>query len=423
MRILVKNGTVIDPANNIEKQLDLYIERHHIVAVGDAPDGFKAQKEIDATGQIVCPGLIDICAHSREPGQKQKATIASETQAAASAGITTLCQPPNTDPIIDTPAVAELIRQQAEHAGFAQVHPIGALTQQLAGKQLSEMAALKDAGCVAVAHMYPMQDIQVLRRALEYAATFGLTVFLTPQEHSLSINGCAHEGSIATLLGLPGISTAAETTAVARDLALIEQIGGRAHFLNLSTSQAVQMIGRARYDGHQISCNVSAHQLHLTEMDIADFDSQCHVIPPFRTQRDREGLRAGVSKGIINCISSDHQPHEADAKNMPFCATEPGISGLETLLPLTLKLVEDGILSLKNAVARLTKGPADILGLDSGTLSIGSNADICIFDPDVEWQLNASKMQSQGHNTPFDGWHFKGKVTHTLHNGKIVFGA
>ncbi len=422
MRIAIKNGTLIDPANNIEEPLSLYIDRNKIIAVGKSPDGFTADKEIDATGKLVCPGLVDLYARSREPGQKQKATIASETKAAASAGITTLCQPPDTDPIIDTPAVAELIRQQAEQAGFACIHPVGALTQQLAGKQLSEMAALKDAGCVAVAHLYPMKNLQVLRRAMEYAATFGLTVFLTPQEHSLSASGCAHEGTIATRLGLPGIPAAAETTVVARDIALVEQIGVRAHFLNLSTSRAVQMIGRARYDGHQVSCNVSAHQLHLTEMDISEFDPYCHVIPPLRTQRDREGLRHGVSTGIVSCISSDHQPHEADAKNRPFGATEPGISGLETLLPLTLKLVEDGILSRKNAIARLTTGPANILGLDCGTLSVGSNADICIIDPEIEWKLQASKMQSQGHNTPFDGWYFKGRVIQTLHNGKIVFG-
>ena len=423
MRIVIKNGTVIDPANNIEKQLDVYIEKHHIVAVGRQPNGFKAQKEIDATNKIVCPGFIDICARSREPGQKQKATIASETKAAASAGITTLCQPPDTRPIIDTPSVAELIRQQAEHAGYANILPMGALTQGLAGKQISEMAALKEAGCVAMVQLYPVENLQVLRHSLEYAATFGLTVFLTPQEHSLYKNGCAHEGAIATRLGLPGIPAAAETTAVARDIALIEQIGVRAHFLHLSTSRAVQMIGRAQYDGHKISCDVSAHHLHLTEMDIDDFNSNCHVIPPLRTQRDREGLREGVSKGIIECICSDHQPHEADAKNKPFCATDPGISGLETLLPLTLKLVDDGVLSMKNAIARLTSGPADILGLDSGSLSVGRNADICIFDPELEWQLDASKMRSQGHNTPFNGWHFKGRVTHTLHNGRLVFGS
>ncbi len=421
MRISINNGTLVDPANNLEKPLSLHIDDNKIVAIGDAPNGFNAQKQIDASGKLVCPGLVDLCAHSREPGQKHKATIASETKAAASAGITTLCQPPNTQPIIDTPAVAELIRRQAESAGYACVHPIAALTQQLAGKQLSEMAALKEAGCIAVAHLYPIQNLQVLRRSMEYAATFGLTVFLTPQEHHLSANGCAHEGAIATSLGLPGIPAAAETTAVARDIALVEQIGVRAHFLHLSTSRAVQMIGRARYDGHQVSCSVSAHQLHLTEMDTAEFDSNCHVIPPLRTQRDREGLRHGVSTGIISCISSDHQPHEADAKNRPFCVTEPGISGLETLLPLTLKLVEDGVLSLKNAIARLTTGPANILGLDCGTLSIGSNADICIIDPNIEWQFNASEMQSLGHNTPFDGWYFKGRVTQTLYKGTIVF--
>jgi dihydroorotase len=422
MRIIIKNGLVIDPANSIEAKQDVYVEAKNIVAVGKAPAGFKAQKEIDATGRIVCPGLVDLCARMREPGQEHKTNIAAETKAAASAGITTLCHPPDTQPILDNPAVAELVRQQAEHAGFSTVLPIGALTQKLEGKQISEMASLKDAGCVAVANVYPFENINVLKHAMEYAATFDLTVFLTPMDHWLSLDGCAHAGAVSARNGFPEIPTAAETAAVARDIALIEQTGVRAHFFHLSTARAVQMIARAQYDGHPVSCDVSAHQLFLTEMDLENFNSQCHVIPPLRTQRDKEGLRAGVGKGTVSAICSDHQPHEPDAKELPFCATEPGISALETLLPLTLKLVEEENITLSQAIERLTVGPAKILGINAGTLSVGARADVCIFDPEAMWQLTDSQMVSLGHNTPFKDWYFKGRVTHTIHHGRLVYG-
>ena len=421
MRILIKNGLVIDPANNIHSQENIYIEAGRIVALGSKPDGFKPQKEIDASDKIVCPGLVDLCARMREPGHEQKADITSETKAAAASGITTLCHPPDTQPIIDTPAVAELIYRQSQQAGYATVLPIGALTKQLNGQELSEMATLQDAGCIGVANIRPINDTNVLRRALEYAATFNITVFLTPQDAWLAQDGCAHDGPVATQLGLPGIPASAETSVVAKVIALVEEIGVRVHFLHLSTARAAQMIGRAQYDGHKISCDVCAHQLFLTEMDLDDYNSNCHVIPPLRSQRDKEGLRETLSKNIISCITSDHQPHEADAKNMPFGATEPGISSLETLLPLTLKLVEEGVVSLPKAIARLTSGPAKVLGLDSGTLTCGEQADICIFDPEKIWTFKHKDIVSRGHNTPFIDWQFKGKVTHTLHTGRIVY--
>lgn len=420
MRILIKNGLLLDPASKLEAVKDLAVDGGRILALGEAPAGFSPQQEIDASGLIVCPGLIDLCARMREPGAEHKATIASETRAAASAGITTLCHPPDTNPVIDTPAVAELIQQQAREAGYATVLPVGALTKQLEGTQLSEMAALKDAGCIAVANIRPVTNTQVLRQALQYASTHDMTVFLTPVDTWLS-QGCAHEGAVATRLGLPAIPAAAETAAVARALALIEDTGVRAHFMHLSTARAAQMIGRCQYDGHQVSCDTAAHQLFLTEMDISTFNPNCHVLPPLRSQRDRDGLRHAVSKGIINSLCSDHQPHEPDAKQMPFGDTEPGISALETLLPLTLKLVEEGVLPLSQAIARLTLGPARILGLDTGTLAPGTPADLCLFDPEALWQLDTASMHSRGTNTPFDGWQFKGRVHYTLHNGRIVF--
>jgi len=421
MRIKITGGRVIDPANAIDDQLDIFIEDGKIIAVGSECPGFQSDEEIDASDLWVLPGLVDLAAHMREPGEEHKATIESETRAAASAGITTLCCPPDTSPIIDTPAVAELIQKRAEQAGYAHVLPVGALTKQLKGEQLSEMASLKEAGCVALHNVKPLANTQVQRLAMEYAETHGITVFITPEDRWLRNQGCAHEGRVSTRLGLPGIPEAAETAAVARDLSLIEQLGVKAHFCRLSTARAARMVARAQYDGLPVTADVSAHQLHLTEMDISDYDSNCHVIPPLRTQRDREGLRTGITQGVIQAICSDHQPHEADAKLAPFCSTRPGMSTLETLLPLSLRLIEEENLPVMEAIRRVTSGPANILNLETGTLGCGKQADICLLDPNSYWQLSADTMFSQGHNTPFLNWEFKGQVKRTLLAGKTVF--
>jgi len=420
--IRISGGRVIDPANEIDALLDVYVAAGEIAALGSAPDGFTDAVEIDASGCIVCPGLIDLSARIREPGQEHKATIASESLAAAGGGITTLCCPPDTDPVIDTPAVAELIQRRAAAAGKARVVTLGALTRGLQGEQLSEMAALGRAGCVGVGNgLQPLANTLVERRAMEYAASFDLTVFLYPNDHWLSAFGCVHEGKVATRLGLPGIPAAAEVAAVARDLALVEQTGVRAHLCRLTTAKAVGMVARAQFDGLRVSADVAIPYLYLSEMDIDDFNSQCHVIPPLRTIEDRERLRAGVCRGTLAAICSDHQPHEPDAKLGLFPSTEPGISGLDTLLPLGLRLVDENLMELGALIHRLTAGPADILGLPYGTLSAGAAADICIFDPDATWQLDAAAMKSHGHNTPFLGWEMKGRVTHTLLSGRLVY--
>lgn len=421
MRIHISRGRLIDPANRIDAEQDLFIADGRIAAIGTAPDGFRADTLIDAGGRIVCPGLIDLRAQLREPGQEHKATIASETRAAAAAGITTLCCPPDTQPPIDTPAVAGLIRRRARAAGMARVIPIGALTQDLDGERLSEMAALKQAGCLGVGNGYrPLRNHLVLSRAMEYAATFGLTVFINPQDHALANDGRAHQGAVATRLGLAGIPGAAETVAVASVLALVDQIGARVHFSLLSTARAAQMIARAQHDGLPVSADVSAHHLHLTENDVLDFDSQCRVHPPLRSLRDRDGLRQWLARGAIAAICSDHQPHEADAKLRPFTETEPGISALETLLPLALRLVDDGVLDLGAAIARLSWHPARILGIQAGQLGVGCQADVCIFDPEARWVADDATLLSRGHNTPFFGWEMKGRVTHTLLSGRLV---
>jgi dihydroorotase len=423
MGIVIQGGRILDPASDLDADKDLYIDSTgFITGIGKAPAGFEATRRIDARGQIVCPGLIDLRARLREPGLEYKATMESETRAAVAAGITTLCCPPDTWPVVDTPAMAQMIQSRAWRFGLAFVHPLGALTQGLEGKLLTDMAALEEAGCVGVSNaLEPITDTLVLRRAMEYAATFDLTVYLHAEDPWLRNSGCVHEGEVGTRLGLPGIPEAAETVALARDLALIEQTGVRAHFCNLSSARAVAMLAEAQKQGLPVTADVTAHHLHLTEHDIGFFNTQCHVRPPLRGLRDRDALRAALQSGVISAICSDHQPHEPDAKLAPFAESEPGISGLETLLPLTLKLVEEKLLTLNEAIALLTVKPAEILGVECGSLSVGATADICIFDPKANWLLSTDKFVSRGRNSPFLGWEFTGRVTHTLVGGEVVF--
>ena len=415
------NGRVIDPHNQIDLVMDVHIQQGQIVALGDAPEDFTAEQTIDASNQVVCPGLIDLRVRLREPGYETKGTIASETRAAAAGGVTSLCCPPDTDPIIDNAAMVKLIRLKAETEGVARVYTLSAMTQQLKGEKLSEMRELKDAGCVGTTNaLHPVTNTLVMRRALEYASSHDITVFIQAFDPWLG-NGCAHEGSVSTRLGLAGIPECAETIAIARDLQLIELTGARAHFCQLSSARAVKLIHDAQAAGLPVTADVTAHHLHLTEMDIGFFDSNCHVIPPLRTQRDMNTLRQGLKAGTISTIVSDHQPHDSDAKLAPFAETDAGISGIETLLPLTLKMMEELDMSLSDIISRLTVQPAKILNIPEGTLSIGSDADICIFDPEHYWRVDRERFLSRGKNTPFHGWELKGKVNHTIKSGVIVY--
>jgi len=419
--ISILNGRVIDPANNIDQIINVHIEHGKIIALGETPDNFTAEQTIDAHQQIVCPGLVDLRARLREPGFENKGTIASETRAAVAGGITSLCCPPDTNPIIDNAAMVKLIRLKAQTEGIAKVYTLSALTQQLQGEKLSEMRKLKDAGCVGSTNaLHPMKNTLVMRRALEYAASHDITVFIYAFDPWLG-DGCAHEGNISIRLGLAGIPVSAETIAIARDLQLIELSGAKAHFCQLSSAKAVQLILQAQEAGLPVTADVTAHQLHLTEMDIGFFDSNCHVIPPLRTQRDQDALRQGLKSGTISCIVSDHQPHDSDAKLAPFAETEAGISGVETLLPLALKMIDEQDMNINKVIALLTCQPAKILNIPEGTLTIGSDADICIFDPECYWKVDREKLLSRGKNTPFHAWELKGKVNYTLKSGEIVF--
>ena len=420
-RLLVSNGLILDPVTQSVKTSDLYIADGVITAIDHRPDGFDADQTIDASGLIISPGVVDLCARLREPGLEFKADIDSEARAAAAAGITTLCCPPDTDPVIDEPAVVELIHRKAATAAHSRVVTLGALTRGLEGQLLSEMAALQTAGCVGVSNSRrPVANTLILRRAYAYAANSEITVFIEPDEHWLSMGGCAHDGPVATRLGLQGIPVSAETVAISRALELIHETGVKAHFGRLSSAHGVELIRRAKEQGMTITADVSAHQLFLNEMDINSFNSMCHVLPPLRSQRDMEALRQAVREGVIDAICSDHQPHEPDAKQAPFASTQPGISSLETLLPLSLRLVHEQLIPTYTAQSLLSTQPADILGMSTGVIAVNKPADLCIYDPELEWELDSTNMHSRGKNTPFEGWNFQGKVRYTIIDGTPV---
>ncbi|WP_020679301.1 dihydroorotase [Marinobacterium rhizophilum] len=421
MNIKIAGGRVIDPSQSLDKVCDLYISNGTIAALGEAPAGFAPDSTLDATGQVVCAGLIDLCAHVREPGATHKGSIAQESSAAAAGGITTLVAMPTTSPIVDTPAVAQLIQDKARATGKTRILPMGALTQSLAGEQLSPMHALASSGCIAFTNSRrPIRSSLVLMRCLEYAATHDLLVLFQAQDAELA-TGCMHDDTTSTRLGLAGIPEAAETVEVARCLMLVEQTGARAHFGQISCERSARMIMEARERGLNVSADIAIHHLLLSDSNVNGFDSNFHVIPPLRSQLDRAGLRQALLADGIQAICSDHQPHDPIAKQAPFAATEPGMAGLETLLSLSLMLVEQGLLELPQLISKLTCEPARILGIQAGTLEPGVAADICVFDPAARWTPSATTTRSGGTNTPFNGIELHGQVTHTLLGGNTVF--
>ena len=421
MKIHIKNGRLIDPKNGIDAKQDLFIAAGKIVGVGKAPEGFVANQTIDASNLVVCPGLVDLSARLREPGFEHKATLESEMQAAIVGGITSLACPPDTDPVLDEPGLVEMLKHRAKQLNQAHVYPLGALTNQLAGKEITEMCELTEAGCVGFSQAdVAIKDTQVLWRAMQYAATFGFTVWLSPEEPYLAKDGVAHDGEIAARLGLKGIPAAAETLAIASILRIAKETGAKVHLCRISTAEGVDMIRAAKKSGHAVSCDVSANHLHLTDFDIGFFDANTHLKPPVRSQRDKTALSNGLADGTIDAICSDHTPVDDDAKLYPFAEAEAGATGLELLLPLTLKWAEDNKLKLSDAVKHITQSPANILGVSAGDLSLNANADVCIFDPNQYWKIERNALVSQGKNTPFLGLELAGKVKYTLVDGHIV---
>ena len=418
MRIHIKNGRIVDPATGRDSAGDLYIADGKIAEAG------KADRVIDAKGMVVAPGFIDISARLREPGFEYKATLESEMNAAVAGGVTSIACPPDTDPVLDEPGLVDMLRRRAKALTRARVYPIGALTVKLEGERLTEMAELAEAGCVAFSQANAqLVDTQVLWRALQYAATFRLPVWLRAEDPSLAKGGVAHDGEVATRLGLPGIPPFAETIAVHTMLELIRDTGARVHFCRLSTAGAVDLMRAAKREGLPVTCDVGIHHLHLCDRDLGYFDPNCRLEPPLRSQRDRDALSRGLEEGAIDCICSDHTPVDDDGKHLPFAEAEPGATGLELLLPLTLKWGEARKLPLAKTLARITSDAARILGVAQGRLAAGAPADIAIFDPAATIRVAPENLKSQGKNTPFLGYELAGRVRYTIVAGGVVYEA
>jgi dihydroorotase len=419
MRLHIKNGRVVDPASGKEGSGDVFVVDGKISAELSKPD-----RVIDAQGLVVAPGLIDLSARLREPGYEYKATLESEMDAAVAGGVTSLACPPDTDPPLDEPGLVDMLRRRAKAFSRARVYPVGALTVKLQGEALTEMGQLTDAGCVAFSQAnVPLADTQVLWRALQYAATFGFPVWLRAEDAWLAKGGVSHDGEIATRLGLPGIPPFAETIALGAILELVRATGARVHICRLSTARAVELMRRAKDEKLPVTCDVGIHHVHLCDMDLGYFDSQCRLDPPLRSQRDRDALARAAAEGVVDCLCSDHTPVDDDGKHLPFAEAEPGATGLELLLPLTLKWGAAHKLSLPATLARITCEPARILGVASGRIAPGAPGDLAVFDPREPLRVSAETLKSQGKNTPFLGYELSGRVRYTVVAGNVVYEA
>ncbi len=424
MKLHIQNGRLIDPANGIDQLADLFIADGKVAAVGAAPGGFVADTVIDATGMVVAPGLVDLSARLREPGYEYKATLESEMQAAVQGGVTTLVCPPDTDPVLDEPGLVEMLKHRARNLDLANVHPLGALTMGLKGQALTEMAELTEAGCIGFAQAeVPILDTNVLLRALQYAKTFGYTVWLRPQDAHIGRGGVAHSGPLASRLGLSGVPVMAETIALHTIFELVRSTGARVHLCRISSAAGIELVRAAKAEGLPVTCDVGVHHLHMTDADIGFFDSNARLTPPLRTQRDRDAIRAALVDGTVDAICSDHTPVDDDEKLLPFAEASPGATGLELLLSLTLKWAEElhGSEALLRALAKITSQPARTAGLAAGQLSVGAAADVVVFDPDARWTVDGAALASQGKHTPFLGFEVTGQVRATVVGGRIAY--
>ena len=419
MRLHIKNGRIVDPASGRDGAGELFIADGKISA-----EAGKADRVIDAKGLIVAPGFIDLSARLREPGYEYKATLESEMDAAVAGGVTSLACPPDTDPPLDEPGLVDMLRRRAKALSRARVYPLGALTVKLDGQALTEMGILTDAGCVAFSQANaPLADTQVLWRALQYAATFGYPVWLRAEDAWLAKGGVSHDGEVATRLGLAGIPPFAETIALATLLELVRATRAKVHVCRLSTAGGVELMRRAKQEGLPVSCDVGIHHVHLCDMDLGYFDSQCRLEPPLRSQRDRDALSRGLAEGVVDCVCSDHTPVDEDGKHLPFAQAEPGATGLELLLPLTLKWGQAAKLGLAATLARITSEPARVLGVASGRLAPGAPADLALFDAAAPFKVAPETLKSQGKNTPFLGYELAGRVRCTIVAGNVVYEA
>ncbi len=421
MKLEIAHGRVIDPASGTDRVAAVYVDDGAIASVGQAPASWRADRVVDARGLVVAPGLIDLSARLREPGLEYKATLESEMSAAVAGGVTSLACPPDTDPPLDEPGLVEMLKHRARSLHLAHVYPVGALTVGLAGASLTEMGELAEAGCVAFSQAdATLADTEILWRAMQYAATFGHRLYLRPQDPHIGRGGIAHDGEVATRLGLAGIPTLAETIALSTLLALARDTGVRLHVCRLSSAESVAMVRAAKREGLPVTCDVAIHHVHLSDVDIGWFSSDTRLVPPLRTTRDRTALRAGLADGTIDLVCSDHAPVDDDGKQVPFGEAEPGATGLELLLPLTLKWAREDGVPLPVALSRITSEPAKVMGLAAGSLVAGAEADLCLFDPEAWWKVERGALRSQGKNTPFMGLEVPGRVRYTIVGGQVV---
>jgi dihydroorotase len=422
MKIHIKGGRLIDTAAGTEQQADVWIAAGKIVAIGAAPADFHAAKTIDASGLVVAPGLVDLSARLREPGYEYRATLKSEMAAALAGGVTSLVCPPDTDPPLDEPGLVEMLKFRARNLNQAHVYPLGALTVGLKGEVITEMAELTEAGCVGFTQVErPIVDTTVLLRALQYANTFGYTVWLRPQDPHVGRGGVAASGPVASRLGLSGVPVAAETIALHTIFELIRATGARVHLQHLSSAAGLELVRAAKKEGLPVTCDVTVNHVHLTDVDIGYFDAQFRLDPPLRSQRDRDAIRAALADGTVDAICSDHTPVDDDEKLLPFGEASPGATGLELLLSLTLKWATQEKLPLARALAKVTSAPAAVVGLPAGKLEVGAAADLCVFDPDAYWLVEPRALKSQGHNTPFLGYEVPARVRATIVCGHVAY--
>jgi len=421
-RIRIENGRILDPHSGRDSSGEICIDNGTILSANDSTMDFTADITINAKDHWICPGIVDLSARFGKSGQAIKKTFSTEATAAASAGVTSVCCPPDTHPIIDSSAAVEILLKSATDSGQVRINPIGALTQGLKGDRLAEMFTLKTAGCIAVSNAnQPLANYEILRRAMEYAASSDLTVFFHPEDYSLRNYGVVNEGALSTRLGLPPIPEIAETVAVSAALLIAEQSGAKIHFCRISTARAVDMIRQAKQLGLPVTADVDICHLYLTELDVDCYNSNCHLIPPLRSLHDKDILIQGIAEGVIDAVCSDHRLLSIDSKIAPFSQTEPGASTIEFLLPLMLDLANRGKLSLLDAVEKITTNPAKILNLPFGRIEPGSKADIIIINPDISWTAQGQQLISGSKCTPFEGWELQGKVSHTILDGELIF--